>query len=86
MTENDMLDCLRKMYCQQRIDEYTASIQNLSNQSDVEALAVAIADCTPEQVARWFCEVLNAQTAYFDIDERVWLTNEENDWRAEDGA
>lgn len=94
MTENDSLDSLRQLHRQQRIDEYMASIQKPGeevvaltiNESDVDALAAAITACTPHQVARWFYEVLNAQTAYFDGDERLWLTDDDNDWRAEDRA
>ena len=91
MSENDTLNNLRQMH-QQRIAEYIASIQEPGervvaiaiDQSDTEALAAAIEACAPQQVARWFCEVLNAQTAYFDVDERLWLTDETNDWRADE--
>jgi hypothetical protein len=94
MTENDSLEHMRQIYRQQRTDEYTASIRQPGDevvaitidQSDVEALGAAIAACTPQQVARWFCEVLNAQTTYFDVNERLWLTNDDNEWRAEDDA
>jgi hypothetical protein len=93
MADPEMLDYLRQVQRQQRIEEYIASIKNPGDevvaitidQNDVAILAAAIGSCTPKQVAHWFCEVLNAQTAYFDGDERFYFA-EDDTWRSEGGA